>query len=177
MFSEYLEIVHVTEHRKALCRLIVSSHQLRIETGRWERPSVSREMRHCELCNTDVEDEFHFMLKCPVYASIRKQLINGYYWRRPSMYKLVKLFNTTKRKEIIALAKYVYQAFKLRRELIAVNWDVLPCLLLILRPLSNLKLLLRHVVFVCYRCTDYAVLLYECLFYVLACTGLWPISS
>ena len=37
------------------------------------------------------------------------------------MYKLVKLFNTTKRKEIIALAKYVYQAFKLRRELIAVN--------------------------------------------------------
>ena len=78
------------------------------------------------------------------------------------MHKLVKLFNTTKRKEIIALAKYMYQAFKLRRELIAVNWDVLPCLLLILRPLSILKLLLRHVVFVCYRCTDYAILLYEC---------------
>ena len=48
VFSEYLEIVHAIEHRKALCRLIVSSHQLRIETGRWERPSVSREMRHCE---------------------------------------------------------------------------------------------------------------------------------
>ena len=61
VFSEYLEIVHVTEHRKALCRFIASSHQLRIETGRWERPSVSREKRHCELCNTDVEDEFHFM--------------------------------------------------------------------------------------------------------------------
>ena len=30
VFSEYLEIVHVTEHRKASCRLIVSSHQLRI---------------------------------------------------------------------------------------------------------------------------------------------------
>ena len=26
VFSEYLEIVHVTEHRKALCRLIVNSH-------------------------------------------------------------------------------------------------------------------------------------------------------
>ena len=170
-------MLHVTKHRKALCRLIVSSHQSRIDTGRWERPSVSREMRHCELYDTDVEDEFHFMLKCPVYASMRKQLINDYYWRRRSMYKLVKLFNTTKRKEIIALAKYVYQALKLRHELIAVNWNVLPCLLLILRPSRNVKLLLRHVVFVCYRCTDYAVLLYECLFYVLACTGLWPIRS
>ena len=91
VFSENLEIVHVTEHRKALCRLIVSSHQLRIKTGGWERPWVSREMRHCKFCNTDVEDEFHFMLKCPVYASIRKQVIHGYYWRRPFMYKLVKL--------------------------------------------------------------------------------------
>ena len=126
-FSEYLETVHVTEHRKALCRLIVSSHQLRIETGRWERPSVSREMRHCELCNNGIEDEFHFLLECPVYSSIRKQLINRYYWNRPSMYKLVQLFNSKRRKEIIALAKYVYQAFKLRRELIAVNWNVLIC--------------------------------------------------
>ena len=80
VFSEYLEMVHVTKYRNALCRLIVCSHQLRIETGRCERPSVSREMRPCELCNTDVEDEFHFMLKCPVNSSIRKQLINGYYW-------------------------------------------------------------------------------------------------
>ena len=87
VFSEYLEMVHVTEHRQALCRLIISSHQLRIDTGRWEGPSVWREMRHCELCNTDAEDEFHFMLKCPVYASIRKQSITGYYWRRQSMYK------------------------------------------------------------------------------------------
>ena len=86
------------------------------------------------------------------------------------MYKLVKLFNVTKRKEIIALVKYEYQAFKLRLELIAVNWDVLPCLLLTLRPLSNLKLLLRHAVFVCYRSTDYAVLLYECF---VLCTRLY----
>ena len=87
VFSEYLEMVHVTEHRKALCRSIVSSHRLRIETDRRERPSVSREVRNSELCNTDVEDEFHFMLKYPVYSPIRKQLITGYYWRRPSMYK------------------------------------------------------------------------------------------
>ena len=37
-FGQYLEHVNVTQHRKALCRLIVSSHRLRIETGRWERP-------------------------------------------------------------------------------------------------------------------------------------------
>ena len=97
-FSEHLETVQVTEHRRALCRLIVSSHQLRIETGRWERPSVSREMRHCELCNNGIEDEFHFLLECPVYSSIRKQLIKRYHWNRPSMYKLVQLFNSKRRK-------------------------------------------------------------------------------
>ena len=142
VLSEYLEMVHVIKHRKALCRLIVSSHHLRIETDRWERPSVSREMRHCEFCNIDVEDEFRFLSKCPMYSSIRKPLINGYYWRRPSGYELVKLFNTTKRKEIIALAKYVYQAFKLRREMITVNWHVLPCQLLLLCPLSTVKSLI-----------------------------------
>ena len=41
------------------------------------------------------------------------------------MYKFVQLYNY-KKKEKKALAKYVYQAFKLRREMIAVNWNVLP---------------------------------------------------
>ena len=117
----FLVIISYLSHQRLPMLRMEFHYQLRIETGRWERPSVSREMRHCELCNNGIEDEFHFLLECPVYSSIRKQLIKRYYWNRPSMYKLVQLFNSKRRKEIIALAKYVYQAFKLRRELIAVN--------------------------------------------------------
>ena len=47
-FGQYLEHVNVMQHRKALCRLMVSSHRLWIETGRWERPPVPREMRQWE---------------------------------------------------------------------------------------------------------------------------------
>ena len=45
------------------------------------------------------------------------------------MYKLAKMFNTTKWKQIIAL---VYQDFKLRRKLIDDIWNAFPCQLLIL---------------------------------------------
>ena len=116
----WLKLVHGEKSRYVM-KCYVNALAVGTNDGKCWVNCLKVTLRHCELCNTDVEDEFHFMLECPVYASIRKQLINGYYWRRPSMHKLVKLFNTTKRKEIIALAKYVYQAFNLRRELIAVN--------------------------------------------------------
>ena len=115
-FGQYLEHVNVTQHRKALCRLIVSSHRLRIETGRWERPPVPREMRQCEICHQGVEDEFHFVCVSSAHVHIRKNYIKQYYWKRPSMFKLVQLFNTENRKALKGLAKYVYQAFNLRSE-------------------------------------------------------------
>ena len=55
-FGQYLQHVNVTQRRKALWKLIVSSHRLRIKTSRWERPPVPREMRHCEICHQGVED-------------------------------------------------------------------------------------------------------------------------
>ena len=117
--GQYLELVNVQQHRKALCKLIVSSHRLRIETGRWERPPVPREMRQCDICHQGVEDECHFVLVCPAYVHIRKRYIKQYHWKRPSMFnhKLVQLFNTNNRKSINGLAKYVFQAFSLRNEI------------------------------------------------------------
>ena len=103
-FVQYLELVNVTQHRKSLCKLIVSSHRLRIETGRWERPPVPREMRQCEICHQGVEDEFHFVCVCPAYVHIRKKYIKQYHWKRPSMFKLVQLFNTENRKAFNGLA-------------------------------------------------------------------------
>ena len=48
----------------------------------------------CTLCNlNDLEDDFHFVLICPFYETLRKQLIPRYYAQRPSMYKFECMYN------------------------------------------------------------------------------------
>ena len=38
--------------------------------------------RKCTLCNmNEIEDEYHFILQCPIYETIRKQYIKKYYYR------------------------------------------------------------------------------------------------
>ena len=66
----YLEkISPVKEHyRVATTRLRLSSHYLRIETGRWSR--VPREQRMCN-CGEDIQTECHAMLTCPLTNDLR----------------------------------------------------------------------------------------------------------
>ena len=59
----------------ALTRLRTSSHRLAIETERWTKPHrTPRFERKCQLCNT-LEDEFHFVLECPLYRDLRVKYI------------------------------------------------------------------------------------------------------
>ena len=62
----------------------------------------------------DVEDEFHFILKCPFFETLRKKLIKPYYFRNPSMFKLIQLLTTSNRKDISNLAKFLKFANKRR---------------------------------------------------------------
>ena len=56
--------------RQALSRLRTSSHNLRIEVGRYL--GQRRDQRICTICqNGDYEDEFHFIMKCSEYKEIR----------------------------------------------------------------------------------------------------------
>ena len=48
--------------RIAFTRLRLSSHSLKVETGRWSR--IPREERLCR-CGGEVEDEEHILLRCP----------------------------------------------------------------------------------------------------------------
>jgi hypothetical protein len=49
---------------------------LHIETGRYQNKSL--EDRTCEVCNTNViEDEVHFVCKCPIYDHLRAELFNS----------------------------------------------------------------------------------------------------
>ena len=55
-------------------QLRISSHQLEIENGHTNR--VPREERLCRLCHIEIEDEYHFMCKCPIYIEIRAKYKN-----------------------------------------------------------------------------------------------------
>ncbi|KAJ7296952.1 hypothetical protein O6H91_Y088500 [Diphasiastrum complanatum] len=51
-------------------QLRVSSHQLAIEMGRYT--DTPRPQRICQLCSMqEVEDESHFIFRCPIYYEIR----------------------------------------------------------------------------------------------------------
>ena len=103
--------------KKQICRIRLSSHNLFIESGRSQ--NIPRSERICQLCNSDIEDEFHFVLKCPVYCDLRKKYIKQYYWRRPSVFKLVQLLSVNNVKELCSLGKFILDAFKLRSSLLS----------------------------------------------------------
>ena len=111
-FYSVLDIVEDQKHRKALSRLVGSSHSLGVETGRWTSPTTPLQDRKCRICNK-IDDEYHFLLECKSYEHFRKKLIPSYFWKRPSMFKCKQLFTSDHAKTIKNLAKYVYCAFKM----------------------------------------------------------------
>ena len=72
-FSIYLDIVDVKFHKIALICLIVSSHSLRIESGRWERPVLPRNNSLCTQCHK-LNDEYHLLLEWNLLQDSRKKI-------------------------------------------------------------------------------------------------------
>ena len=62
--------------RIAFSRFRLSNHSLWIEKGRHMKPMIERGMRFCNLCKTEIEDEHHFLLLCPLYSPKRMILEN-----------------------------------------------------------------------------------------------------
>jgi hypothetical protein len=117
--SPYLENIVSRKLRIALTKLRISAHNLRIQTGRYSRERVERNLRYCLICNTnEIEDEFHFVFKCPAYENLRNIYIKNYYRNRPSMFKFTQLLKSDKNKETIMLCQYINEAFKLRYQII-----------------------------------------------------------
>lgn len=115
-FQPYLDRINVLKLSQALSKLRMSSHRLEIESGRWVKPnSIPVNERKCQNCHL-LEDEFHFILECSIYSDLRKQYISPYYWKRPSMFKLIELLESNNTKRIRNLSIFTYKAFKLRTE-------------------------------------------------------------
>ena len=115
--SPYLLILKNKNLRNALAKLRLSSHQLNIKTSRHR--NIERPQRKCTLCDVhDLEDEYHFSLISPAYIDLRKIYIQKYFYVKPSMFKFLKLLNSTRPKILKKKALFITKAFKLRQNIL-----------------------------------------------------------
>jgi hypothetical protein len=103
-------------YRKALTRLRLSSHNLKIEYGRHDSNRIDRHVRVCVYCDKhDIEDEYHFTLVCTLYNDFEEKThIIVLYKTNPSIFKFLQLmndYNTTVQKQ---LALFVYEPSNVR---------------------------------------------------------------
>ena len=111
--APYLYRVLNRKYRNAIAKLRLSSHRLFIETGRYT--GVPRDERKCVYCElNDIEDEYHFVLRCSKYQILRHQYIPRYFTINPSMFKFLELLNSNKLKTLNKLAVFIIKAFQLR---------------------------------------------------------------
>jgi hypothetical protein len=103
----------------ALFRLRLSSHNLRIETGRYSQYRIQRYQRYCTICNGGdiIEDEYHFIIKCKSYMHLRQLYIKPYFYKITSAYHFNELNKSKHVGAINELGKFVYEALKLRQTL------------------------------------------------------------
>ena len=120
-FSAYLDIITVRKFRFALAKLRTSSHRLEVEMGRWARPErIAFENRKCKHCQI-LEDEYHFILECPLYSNIRTLYVKRYFYTRPNMFKLTELMSSNSKKQIRNLATFIFKAFEERNRILYIN--------------------------------------------------------
>ena len=111
IFSKYISEIKIEKWRISLTRFRTNNHKLAIETGRWNKSPINE--RKCNFC-LELEDEFHFLLECKLYITLRKRILPKYYWNRPNILKFSELISTDNVKLLNLLAKYVHKAFDIR---------------------------------------------------------------
>ena len=71
--EKYLSEIRNISIRQQVTKFRLSNHKLAIETGRHE--GVERDERVCPFCPNEVEDEVHFLLKCPILKHLRDEYL------------------------------------------------------------------------------------------------------
>lgn len=92
-------------NKTTLSNFRCSNHKLPIEVGRWK--NIPRENRLCELCNTDLGDEYHYILCCTALSAERSMFIPKWYIVKPNTLKFYSLFNNTNLSLQIKLSKFI----------------------------------------------------------------------
>jgi hypothetical protein len=104
--NQYFQVLS-NHYSRILTKFRTRNHRLPIEVGRWHNTPLYN--RICPYChnNSCIGDEMHFILECNHFEQDRKRLIKPYYYIRSNTLKFSQLFNSTNKRELINLAKFV----------------------------------------------------------------------
>ena len=81
------------------------NHRLPIEIGRWA--SIPLNERTCKLCNDDIGDEFHYIMKCKHFEDLRKKMIKPYYRKNVNTLKFYELLNNKNKIILKNVCKFI----------------------------------------------------------------------
>ena len=81
------------------------NHHLPVETGRWS--SIALSERVCKYCQSEIGDEFHYILTCARFSEHRQKYIKPYYYRNPNTLKLNSLMNHSNKTVVKNLCIFV----------------------------------------------------------------------
>jgi hypothetical protein len=102
------------EYRKSICKLHTSAHRLFIETGRYT--NIPRNERICKNCtNQEIEDETHFLTRCPTFSGERGDLFNSIsakvknFTNLSDKNKLFWLLNCENQEILNSVGRFLYQ--------------------------------------------------------------------
>ena len=126
----YLMSSNNISHTLALLKLRISSHNLRIETGRYTKPTkIPVNERLCIYCTSgEVEDEIHFITKCSLFKNERKELFNivqnksiANFLELQEIEQFTHLMINDEPNILQALGKFVYSCFRKRNNITTTN--------------------------------------------------------
>ena len=107
-WEDYLSVVTNRRHRIAMCRLRVSCHNLRIETGRYKRPQIPAEQRICLYCNSGmVDDEKHFITaRLQDHTGLQRYFVQSCFKRQPCFSRIIRT-----REDVIYVHHHLHQRY------------------------------------------------------------------
>jgi len=110
--------------RSNFSRLRLSAHSLMIEKGRHLIPKLDPHKRICHLCTLNmIEDEFHVIIKCPFYDTLRRdmlKILTDMYDNFDNLtddVKFIKIMSVTDFDSIKPVLTFVNSAFQARSNL------------------------------------------------------------
>ena len=128
-YTKYKQILKEEEYlksedaigRRILARLRSGTNNLRIETGRHERPKLAEKYRICKICMTETESEEHFLKYCVAYKDIRQEFMNGLENKEDEENNTKILFGVGKIEDIDKGIRYIRRAMARRYRILKLN--------------------------------------------------------
>ena len=125
--SAYVDSTRKNPTRRTLVKLRIGCHNLRVETGRYDK--IPLEERICPLCSgNEIEDETHLLLDCQGYSSMRDIFLSKIETKIDDIQKLShenlisQLMNSNDYYVNLWLIMFISSCFEMRNKLI---WPLL----------------------------------------------------